>query len=128
MSKFTHPKGMTVTEYEDMPWYYIIKDSNGQEVADSIRYSTLWLFWFIEEEEEETRIDELYSSIVWLFWKELTPEEERPEFEKRLLKYMPKPKKVESEDIRDFARQYNLSVQSSEDVIKFAKYFELLAE
>lgn len=128
MSKFTHPKGMTAIEYDDKPWYYIIKDDKGQEVADYIRSQTLELFGFTKQQEEPTWIDDLYSSMVGLFWKELTEDEERGEFERRLLKYIPKPKKVESEDIRDFARSYNLSVQSSEDVIKFARYFNILAE
>lgn len=119
---------MTAIEYDDKPWYYIIQDSNGQEVADYIRSQTLELFGFEKQQEQPTRIDDLYSSMVWLFWKELTEDEERGEFERRLLKYLPKPKKVESEDIRDYANNNNLSIQSAEDVIRFARYFNILAE
>lgn len=128
MSKFTHPKGMTAVEHDDSPWYYIIRDSNGSKVSDYIMVKTLELFGFTQEQEEPTRIDDLYSSMVGLFWKELTEDEERGEFERRLLKYLPKPKKVESEDIRDYANNNNLSIQSAEDVIRFARYFNILAE
>lgn len=78
------------------------------------------MLWF-EPVEEKDWIDEVIHECF--DWVECT---DKYLLKKSIQKHMPKSKKVEDNDVREFGYKNNLSVESMEAILQFLRAFNLL--